>query len=256
MSRSEPSPGRSPTGLWTAVGEVVAILGVCVAIVAWLFPVKDSTSDPTHSPTQPTTAGSSESQPSTATTVAALPPEQWSLAFSDSLAREGQWRADEDPAWGGSCWFDDETYWVRQATARKTFTCDGLAREYGDFALEFEAVISGRGCIDLVFRDGGVGTLYTYLVCTTGHASAFQRYAPRPEPIATLFDQDDIAVAENTPLRVGLLATGERLRFFLNGKKIADAANAASLSGRFYLRATADPEPVTVGFRNFKVWTP
>lgn len=246
--------------IWTIVGGIVAILGLVVAAGSWRFPVAPA-DPPAQLPAREglATGGTSSASPSLTGTpmVVALPPKNWSLDFSNSLSSASSWWVTGgDDAWGGSCWFDDGTYWVRQAVPERTFTCEGRALQYGDFAVEFVAVVSGRGCVDLVFRDGGRKTIYTYLVCTRGDASAYRRYTPQWEPVEVLFQRDDLAVPEDSPVKIGIVAVGARMHFFLNGEKIADAADEGSLAGRFYLRATADPEPVTVGFRDFKVWVP
>lgn len=223
-----------------------------------------ATPSPTPSPS-PSARAARPGKPSPEKTSAAkkrasapaMVPRGWQVAFEDPLTDEGAWQPEGDQEFGGRCFFDRGGLKVEQLKPNRIWACrSGLADSFEDFAFEVKATIVGSsGCAEVVFRSGSSEALYVYGVCADGNAYARVAFSPA-RPLVPLLDRKGVDAGQGNAVTLGIVADGSELTFYADGKRIGAATDNQSKAGRFFLRAGSTQNPVTVGFRDFRVWTP
>ncbi|MFY1687244.1 serine/threonine protein kinase [Plantactinospora sp. WMMB782] len=283
MDAGEPParpPGRGPARRrgWVAVLAVglVVLFGTSVGVgyASGFLPYQaSSASSPTTSPGTPpgsaTGAGpateTSGPAPGTPTATGAPDGPPWSgpVVVSDPLTSRRGWQPRTDDRHEVSCGFDDGLVVTKRGVG--PYRCPGPQDTWPDVQVEVEVtLVEPDSCAAVWFRFTDRTGGHALRICRDGYhlvAHGVDSTSAMTPAGSFRFDPAQRLTA-GTPVRVGIVAHGEELRFYRDGQRVGEARDVQPVDGRVVLGIfSIGPDngsggPYEVVFRGVRISTP
>ncbi|AVT33229.1 serine/threonine protein kinase [Plantactinospora sp. BC1] len=174
--------------------------------------------------------------PASPTPSAGAPP-PGRVVVADPLTRSGLWTPRTDQRHRVGCEFDGGLVVSKQSDG--PYRCPGPQRVWADVRAEVDVVlVEPVSCAGIWFRFTDAQGGYVLRICADGY------HLMRHGPDAALEAGDFPFPADRRPngrIRVGVVADGEELRFYQDGRQIGAARDDAPVAGRVVLGIFSDP---------------
>ncbi len=176
------------------------------------------------------------------------------LAFVDPLSQESgsKWSSSSTDSNGGVCQFTGGAYHVSQEQDNSYKGCSAPGT-FNNFAFEVQLTITQGDCGGMVFRNDGNGHSYSFEVCQSGDYGVVKHISnSRTKTLYSSSTSTDL----NQQNKIAVEASGDTMRFYLNGQEIAEKRDNSYTSGSIGL--IADPQfgdTTDVAYSNAKLWT-
>jgi ribosomal protein L40E len=205
-------------------------------------------------------------QAATATAQASLDPyapkgTNETLALTDSLTKPDKWKANlNNPK--ESCTFSDGLH-MKVTEANTLFYCESQVSgaSYNNLSFEVEMTVLSGDCGGMILRDSGTSYYKGYVFSICGDSSYFlyrEDYDPKTkQSTATTIDNGTtVGFQSNQVNKIAMMATGNIIEGYLNGKKLSSKQDNAFLDkGLVGLVAIDNGQSTEVKFNNAKVWS-
>ena len=171
-------------------------------------------------------------------------PASWKSVVSDGLRAPGKWSDISDGPTTSDCVLDGHL--VASKKTSGTYRCKGPSSPYTDSAVFVDVTLLTKGvCGGIWFRFGGSPEAgYLLKVCPEGYVLSTHGY-PDSTRITDLQPAGP-PLAVGTTIRVGVVAQGDSIVLYRNGKRLDTVQNTQFTSGRTALGVVV-PYPVTDG---------
>jgi serine/threonine protein kinase len=184
-----------------------------------------------------------------------------SLRFTDPLSQPSMWQSlPYDQLTDGFCLFQQGAY---SAAANKThvYTLCPVASQQpvtSDMTFEVQMQILHGDCGGVLFRgDYQQGDFYYFDVCYDGlhYLAVYKQFALlRPIQLQTT-KLPALVTDSHSTVKIGIVAQGSSLTFYLNGQRVDQATDATYSQGQIALFCFAINNPTEVIFSKARLWT-
>jgi actin-like ATPase involved in cell morphogenesis len=180
-----------------------------------------------------TTGGSPTTTPSPSTIV----PADWHTFITDKLRSPGNWQGDTDPSNTSTCTVDGQLTVAKKTSG--TYRCKGPTTPLDDEAISVDVTLmSDDVCGGVWLRFGpaqatGAEAGYLLEVCRDRYVLAAHGLPDSSK--VTPIEAYPVSLDLNTAARVGVLARGSSLEFYLGGKRVGLATRTEFTRGRTLL---------------------